>query len=1088
MGTVKYTGPVASFHCPTEATIRSLKVHFSPKQEGSGTPSPENVREIVGWDGVAVHNDRDGIVIPEEYQKVEYLQNDSTYVMYIDTGISIASDVEMEMQISVPSVIGGKYLLGRYGSNAGDFYLYTSAGNNTYFQTAYGCTYNNTSKVCDTSKHTFRFNITNDTTYVYCDGTDVLHKTILNTITERSILVAGTSMGASRLSCNTYWVRISKGGTLIRNLIPCRRKSDNKPGMYDTVSGEFFTNQGTGEFICGPDIGETTNYTFGVLGKNKLNIGTVSFTGYKKYEIEGGLMPATYTASALITSDDEDATKSLMLFQNETSTIKQIFFERNTRNAITFTLTQPATTVYIYSADSYQRSVGDATTWSDVQLELGSTATTYEPYNPNHTVYGGWVDLVSGEVCEEYGFLTESSGGTLASVVDHNDGYYSIIFNFDIDKRPYSSRGSLCNILNYNSTLNAKNNEYAFYYYLNQQAWKAECRIYSATPLTTVDEAKTYLNQLGFKLAYKIPTPISYHIAPTQLQTFLAQNNVWSNADYVEVEYDLHETQTILARKQFIVANQPHIVKPAAAPLQNFVTDMAAPLRECRVHFEPVQDLHGYDKPWPAGGGKNILPSVGVNSESFSGISVSYDADDETYTLNGTLTTVGNIILARIEPTALIWTEEERYTLSCRVVSGSFVLAEDSGITYAVALFDSSYTKFIRGTTRGTANELNGYSGSGSAFASEGNIILMFQCWRVGTVFNNLKIKIQIEKGTTATAWTPYSNICPISGWTGINIYRTGKNMLDSGNIKYSINNGEKWYGANKIAPAAERAPDGTLFLPKGYYSFSQADQITCSELYVTLNDKTKPLHVYSNYKCSGNINTSSYAYAYASASKTKIPDISAANFQLELGSTTTTYEPYTGTTLSLDWTTEAGTVYGGYVDLVTGEVWKEWHLYRLPRLTNSNCSIGSQYYIKSDAVDLYVYPATDIRQYPSIGAQGITYSPMCNRLDFRPKGVWSNVGYPNCWTLNAGQVHFNISNDLLGITDYTQESTTTAKAKVIDYMNSMYDAGNYFEFVYKIKPTLVTILTPTQLKTLRGTNNIWSNANGDIEVKYWTH
>lgn len=32
-------------------------------------------------------------------------------------------------------------------------------------------------------------------------------------------------------------------------LIPCVRKSDNKPGMYDTVSKTFYTNAGTGEFI-----------------------------------------------------------------------------------------------------------------------------------------------------------------------------------------------------------------------------------------------------------------------------------------------------------------------------------------------------------------------------------------------------------------------------------------------------------------------------------------------------------------------------------------------------------------------------------------------------------------------------------------------------------------------------------------------------------------------------------------------------------------------------------------------------------------------------------------------------------------------
>lgn len=36
-------------------------------------------------------------------------------------------------------------------------------------------------------------------------------------------------------------------------LIPCVRISDSKPGMYDTVSGTFYTNAGTGEFIAGPD-------------------------------------------------------------------------------------------------------------------------------------------------------------------------------------------------------------------------------------------------------------------------------------------------------------------------------------------------------------------------------------------------------------------------------------------------------------------------------------------------------------------------------------------------------------------------------------------------------------------------------------------------------------------------------------------------------------------------------------------------------------------------------------------------------------------------------------------------------------------
>ena len=35
-------------------------------------------------------------------------------------------------------------------------------------------------------------------------------------------------------------------------LVPCYRKSDNKPGMYDIFNGVFYTNQGTGEFAVGP--------------------------------------------------------------------------------------------------------------------------------------------------------------------------------------------------------------------------------------------------------------------------------------------------------------------------------------------------------------------------------------------------------------------------------------------------------------------------------------------------------------------------------------------------------------------------------------------------------------------------------------------------------------------------------------------------------------------------------------------------------------------------------------------------------------------------------------------------------------------
>ena len=62
-----------------------------------------------------------------------------------------------------------------------------------------------------------------------------------------------------------------------------------------------------------------------------------------------------------------------------------------------------------------------------------------------------------------------------------------------------------------------------------------------------------------------------------------------------------------------IAMNQPHIVTPAQADVVTFNTDMAVPLKKLKVSVEPVQDLHGYDHPWPAGGGINLW-----NNEAFT--------------------------------------------------------------------------------------------------------------------------------------------------------------------------------------------------------------------------------------------------------------------------------------------------------------------------------------------------------------------------------------------------------------------------------------------------------------------------------------
>jgi hypothetical protein len=51
-----------------------------------------------------------------------------------------------------------------------------------------------------------------------------------------------------------YYIKIKSGEKLIANYLPCYRKSDNEPGMYDTVGKKFYINEGTGNFTVGENV------------------------------------------------------------------------------------------------------------------------------------------------------------------------------------------------------------------------------------------------------------------------------------------------------------------------------------------------------------------------------------------------------------------------------------------------------------------------------------------------------------------------------------------------------------------------------------------------------------------------------------------------------------------------------------------------------------------------------------------------------------------------------------------------------------------------------------------------------------------
>lgn len=60
--------------------------------------------------------------------------------------------------------------------------------------------------------------------------------------------------GNNPLSMKLSRFIITNGGVTKRDFISVKRKSDNEICMYDKITETFFTNQGTGSFIAGPEI------------------------------------------------------------------------------------------------------------------------------------------------------------------------------------------------------------------------------------------------------------------------------------------------------------------------------------------------------------------------------------------------------------------------------------------------------------------------------------------------------------------------------------------------------------------------------------------------------------------------------------------------------------------------------------------------------------------------------------------------------------------------------------------------------------------------------------------------------------------
>lgn len=111
------------------------------------------------------------------------------------------------------------------------------------------------------TKYTASINFRNSRTAMLydADGLAKVGQAVTRSVTQQTAPITilcyktPSGRGTSR-KCTLYGARISQGEEVIRDYVPCYRKSDGEVGLYDMCTGTFLPNLGTDPLEKGDDV------------------------------------------------------------------------------------------------------------------------------------------------------------------------------------------------------------------------------------------------------------------------------------------------------------------------------------------------------------------------------------------------------------------------------------------------------------------------------------------------------------------------------------------------------------------------------------------------------------------------------------------------------------------------------------------------------------------------------------------------------------------------------------------------------------------------------------------------------------------
>ena len=470
----------------------------------------------------------------------------------------------------------------------------------------------------------------------------------------------------------------------------------------------------------------------------------------------------------------------------------------------------------------------------------------------------------------------------------------------------------------------------------------------------------------------------------------------------------------------------PPVIKRVTGNPVEFTDGADAPLVKCVTEIQGSQDLHGQDKPWVGGAGKNKVSSVESWTIGSNGEIISYAGYKAP--------------IAKIE-------------------SGKTYIFSING----VASIPQTYAFYSSFPTAGSIS----YDGT-RVIPSAYTFTAPIDGYIVARYADTVDDKIQLELGSTATSYEPYSNICPIVAYNQNTISVSGKNLFDytKGENISAWQNGVSinFTPSNiRIVALGGKVKNGET------YTFSFPSGVKLATMFYYEND-TLPLNQGSGGIVGTNISVenasgvytftateTNYVYYYFAPTEgqTTLPISTLSTAQFEKGSTVTPYEPYTSTTHT---TTYPNAIYRGSEDCVKGT---ETHD---RKYIDSNITSITRGSLDSSGLLYRVYNNSDIKTDSNQNPIFL----ICNKYDV--------VGLGRC-----------------------REKASNGEKSCCSYGSTIYIGGYVgsesdldtelltIQFAYETEPSTSSV-TPTNLpiKSLSGYNHIESST-GDMTIDYIT-